>query len=407
MYGAIIRTPGILPVMLSAIVARLPVGAIGLIYVLRTREMTGSYAAGGIVAAAQAVAFGIGSPILGRIIDRRGQTRVIIVSSLVSGLALAGFAALPDGAPLWLAVALASVAGAAVAPLNACQRAIWNEQIEPRLRNAAYALDSVIFELVYIAGPLLLVTGVGAWSLQAAAAAAAASMLVGSLAFAAARLSREWRPHPERTTDRLGALRGGGVRTILLMLALFAISVGAIEIGVAAFAEREGHPQMVGVMLALWGVGSMAGGLVAGHLSPTGDPVRRLVWLMLGLAVATAPIALARDLWAMGVAMTLAGVFIAPALALAFKLLSDISPAGTVTEAQSLTGTAFGVGIAAGAAVGGWVVETSSTTSAFVIAAASMIAAVALLGAAAGTVRPSPRRRPPAAVPAPAQPGSR
>src|SRR4051794_39175180 len=128
-YSEILRTPGILRVLLSSVVARLPVGALGLIYVLRTREMTGSYAAGGIVAAAHAVAYGIGSPVLGRLVDRRGQTAIIPPIAIVSGLALIGFAALPDGAPLGAAVALAALAGATVAPLTACQRAIWNERL--------------------------------------------------------------------------------------------------------------------------------------------------------------------------------------------------------------------------------------------------------------------------------------
>jgi predicted MFS family arabinose efflux permease len=402
-YREILRTPGILPVLLSSVVARLPVGALGLIYVLRTREMTGSYAAGGIVAAAQAVAYGIGSPVLGRMVDRRGQTPVIPVCAVVSGLALAGFAALPDGAPLGLAIALAAVGGASVAPLTACQRAIWNERLAPSTRQAAYALDSVVFEFVYIAGPLLLVTAVGAWSLQAAAATAAALNLGGSFAFAATRLSREWRPHAERSDDRMGALRGAGVRTILLMLGMFAVAVAVIEIGVAAFTQREGHASAVGVMLGLWGVGSMIGGLVAGHLRPQGEPVRRLLWLMGGLAAATMPIALADDLWAMGAAMVVAGLFIAPALALAFSILSDIAPTGTVTEAHTLVGTGFGIGIAGGSALGGWIVEGGTTTAAFATAAVAMVLAAGV----ATRLRPSPPQRPPAPVPAPARPGSR
>jgi MFS family permease len=406
-YREILRTPGILPVLLTSVVARLPVGALGLIYVLRTREITGSYAAGGLVAAAQAVAYGIGSPVLGRLMDRRGQTAIIPPAAIVGGLALAGFAALPDGAPLWSAIALASVAGAAVAPLSACQRAIWNDRLAPATRPAAYALDSVVFELVYIAGPLLLVTGVGAWSLRAAAAVAAALAVGGSLAFAVTRLSREWRPHAERSDDPLGALRGAGVRTILLTLGVFAVAIAVIEIGVAAFTQRAGAPNTVGVMLGLWGVGSMIGGLVAGHLRATGDPARRLAWLMAGLAAATMPIALARDLWAMGAAMVLAGLFIAPALALAFSLLSDIAPTGTVTEAHTLVGTGFGVGIAGGSALGGWMVQHGSTTTAFAVAAVAMIVSAAVLAAGAGTLRPSPRRRPQAPLPAPAPPGSR
>ncbi|HVL95025.1 MAG TPA: MFS transporter [Solirubrobacteraceae bacterium] len=415
MYSQLLRTPGITAVLLTTVVNRLPLGALALILILRTREMTGSYAAGGVVAAAHALGFATGAPLIGRLIDRRGQTAIVLAGSALVAAALAGFAALGDGAPLWAAIGLAAVAGAAYPPVHACQRAIWNEQLAPKLRHAAYALDAIVFEIVYIAGPLVLVTGIGAWSLRAAAVAAGLFAGAGGVAFALTRLSREWRPHAERSDDRLGALRGIGVRTILAALALFAVGVAAIEIAVAGFTERAGAPHAVGVMLGLWGLGSLVGGVVAGRSRPAADPARRLRRLMLALAAATVPTLLARDLWTMGAAMALAGLFIAPALALAFSMLSDIAPAGTVTEAHSLTGTGFGVGIAAGAAAGGWIVDHVSTTASYGLGAAAMLAAALVVAARIRTLRPAPAAtpapRPPAAppapVPVPAPPGSR
>src|SRR5206468_6449741 len=136
-------------------------------------------------------------------------------------------------------------------------------------RHSAFALDSVVFEMVYIAGPLLLITGVASWSLRAAAVVAGLLAGAGAVAFALTRLSREWRPHAERSSDRLGALRHTGVRAILAALALFAVGIAAMEIAVAAFCERHGAPHAIGAMLGLWGLGSMAGGLIAGrHRAP-------------------------------------------------------------------------------------------------------------------------------------------
>ena len=68
MYGEILKTPGVWRVYVASIVGRLPMGALGLLLILRTRDMTGSYAAGGAVSAAYAIALGVAGPLLGRIV---------------------------------------------------------------------------------------------------------------------------------------------------------------------------------------------------------------------------------------------------------------------------------------------------------------------------------------------------
>ena len=55
MYRAIITVPGVRLIYVAGVIGKLPVGALGLLLILRTREMTGSYAAGGLVADPQPV----------------------------------------------------------------------------------------------------------------------------------------------------------------------------------------------------------------------------------------------------------------------------------------------------------------------------------------------------------------
>src|SRR3954453_12096253 len=105
MYGEILSPPGVRRVYAASIVGRLPVGALGLLLILRTREMTGSYAFGGAVAAAYAIATGIAAPVLGRVVARRGQAAVLVPAALASGVLLGAYAALPAGTPVWVAAA--------------------------------------------------------------------------------------------------------------------------------------------------------------------------------------------------------------------------------------------------------------------------------------------------------------
>jgi predicted MFS family arabinose efflux permease len=389
MFLRILRTPGVLPIYLTSYLSRLPAGAIGLLYVLRTRELTGSYGAGGLVSGAFVLALGLGSPLWGRLVDRRGQGRPLVVSGLLNAVAIAAFAALPHGTPLGLAMLVAAAAGATTSPVGACQRAIWQDHLDPALRHGAYTLDSVIFEVVYISGPLVLVALIGAtWSLQAAVVAAALFCGGGTLAFAATRLSREWRPHGDADHGRLGPLRSSGVQTILLTVGLFGLSIAAAEIGLAAFAQRHGVPHAVGFLLALWGIGSMLGGVVVGHLPPPPDRTRRMIGFMTMLAICEVPLVAAGSPVAMGFAITLAGVAIAPGLSLAFQILAEVAPPGTVTEAQSWSVTAMGAGIAVGSAVGGWLVDGPGTRAAFALVVAAGALSAAVLAARRATLHP-------------------
>jgi predicted MFS family arabinose efflux permease len=358
----VFRIPGIKPLYLASILGRLPVGALGLVLLLRTREMTGSYAAGGLVAAGYGLALAIGSPLQGRLIDRHGQGDVLILSSLVSAAALAGFAALSDGSATVVALAIAVVAGAALPPLNSCLRALLAAVIPPDLRHRAFALDATMFELVYIAGPMLIVGVVGAWSLRAAALACAALTLSGTLAFAATRLSRSVTGCPDVAGDLGGPLRTPGVRTLLAATLLFGLYIAGLEVGLAAFAAEQGHRSAVGYLLALSGVGSMIGGLIAASTPAPANAARRLALLLAAMALLSAPMGLVATLPAQALAVAVGSLAISPALSLIFQLTSEVAPEGTVTEAMTWLTSFISAGIAGGSALAGWLIDHADST---------------------------------------------
>ena len=273
----VLRAPGVLSLFLASCVARLPMGALGLLLVLHTQELTGSYAKGGLASGAYAIALGLSNPALARVVDRRGQTLVLRLGAPLAAAAIVVLATLPDGAPLGAIVAAAAVAGAAQPPVGACMRALWPVLLDsPDRRHAAYSMEGALLEVVYICGPVVIVAGIGSWSTRIAMAACAAFLLVGDLAFAANPISRAWRPHAGITRDLTGALRGPGVRVLIAVFVLCGLSVGAVEVAVPAALDATGHRDLTGVMLGLWGVGSMVAGLAIGRLGAAVDPPRRL-----------------------------------------------------------------------------------------------------------------------------------
>src|SRR3954468_15081434 len=119
-YARILRAPHVLALMVSALVARLPIGIDALAIVLFLREKTGSYAAAGIVSAAFALGGGAGAPLSGRLVDRFGHRRVLVPLALLhgAGRALRGGRAAFD-VPVGGLIRAALFAGCPIPPISA------------------------------------------------------------------------------------------------------------------------------------------------------------------------------------------------------------------------------------------------------------------------------------------------
>ena len=314
---SVLGTPAVARLFATSIVARAPLAATGIVVILRTRELAGSYAAGGAAAAAFALALGCSQPLLARLVDRGGQARVLLPGAVVAASALAVFALLPAGTPLALIVATTLVAGSATPPLGAALRTLLPRVMADREHlRAAYALESSAVEITYVLGPLVLAGALATWSTAAAALACAALLLGGTLAFLATPASRDWRPHAGGPTGHglLGAMRSPGVRTLFVLLALMGTTFGAVEVAVPAAAEAGGHRAAAGPLLSLWGLGSMLGGLLAMRLRRPAGPVARLTATMGAMAAGHLLLGLAGDLVVLGALLLAAGLSIAPEL---------------------------------------------------------------------------------------------
>ncbi|HTE60635.1 MAG TPA: MFS transporter [Solirubrobacteraceae bacterium] len=388
---SLLGTPAVARLFATSILARVPLATIGIVAILRTRELTGSYAAGGAAAAAFALASGCSQPLLARLVDRGGQARVLLPGALVTAVALVVFALLPAGTPLPAIMATTLVAGLATPPLGASMRTLLPGVMgSPERLHAAYALESSALEITYVVGPLVLAGALATWSTTAATLACAALLLGGTLAFLATPASRAWRPAaaPPVGHGWLGALRSPGVRTLLVLLALMGMTFGAVEVGVPAAAEAEGHRDAAGPLLSVWGLGSMLGGLLAMRLRRPAGPVARLTATICALATGHLLLGVAGNLVVLGGLLLLAGVSIAPSFASAFGLTDGLAPPGALTEAFAWLGSGIAGGLAAGSALGGWAAEYHGADAALLVAGLAGLTAVAVIATRRGTLTP-------------------
>ena len=367
-------------------VARTPGAATGLVIVLRTKELTGSFAAAGAAAGVHALASAVCAPLLGRLVDRRGQPAVLLASTVVCVVALLAFAALRPGASLAAILPCAVLSGAAMPPVGACLRTLWPALLGSAERvHAAFAMEAAVLETTYIAGPVLIAGAIGAWSTAASAVTCAVLLAGGIAVFITAPASRAWRPGVQ-APGRGGALRAPGVRTLAVIFVLIGVAFGAIEVAVPAAADAAGSPRSAGWLLGVWGLGSFIGGLLAARAPAPADRVRRLCVLLVALACGHVLLALPVDLVVLGALLLLAGGAIAPSFGLAYGLVDGAAPEGTVTEAFTWLTTGIAAGIAAGSAFAGVLAEGPGAEAGFILAACGAAAAAVFAGARRGTI---------------------
>ncbi len=372
-YGALFRVPHVRRLVLSGMLARLPAGMIGLALLLLVRENGGSYAAAGAVSGVYFVATAVGAPIAGRLVDRRGQARILLSRAVIFPVLLLAVCLLAlVEAPLAVVGAAAAAAGGLMPPVGASLRALWPRMFaDAELRAAAYALEASLQEITFIVGPLLVALLTAAVSPVLALGAAAAVGGVGTLALALAEPVRAWRPEEDRQASSvLGALESRGVLTLIGLSAFLGVGFGGTEVGFPAFAEDHGGAELGSIPLSLFAAGSLVGGFVAGA-RVTLPPLRLLrisaVLLALGLAL---PL-LGWSLASMAVLAFIAGLAIAPVVMSAYGLVDAVAVRGTAAEAFSWITTAVFAGFSAGMALGGTLIDAYGAKASFALAVAA------------------------------------
>ena len=383
-YLAVLGLPQARPVLLASLVGRLSTATGPLSVVLFVQEATGSLALAGTASAATALASGLLAPVRGRLVDRYGQRRCLPAMAVAFAAALAGVVAVarPVPAAVTATVGLAAAAGATAPPLGASMRVLWLSLVGqgPRLQTA-YALDAVLDELLFVAGPLL-AGGLATLYRPAAGVLATGGLaLAGTLGLVASPVSRAQATEAGRA-GWAGALSRPGMRTLALSLAGVGAAIGIWEIGLVGAAREAGSAEAASLTLAAWAAASAVGGLWYGSRTWRRSPGRRYLVLLALLVLASAPMAAASSLLALGAVVALVGLVLAPLESSAYVLAAELAPPGTLTESGTWMTTAINVTGAAGLAVAGSLVDRARVQATLAIACACT--ATGLLVALAG-----------------------
>lgn len=353
----------------AQLTARFPNGMMSLAILLHVEQQTGSYGSAGLVLAATSVGQAIAGPITSRWMGVWGMRRVITLTLSVCVVAVLCLALLPLEVPGYMALGM--VAGLSTPPVQAAVRTIYPKLVNSSNLTPLFSLDASLQEIIWVLAPVV-ITLVSTQIGTAEGLLLVAIILVGGGAW--------FILSPEVGRVRIPRSRNALGKVVLKPPVLLATVIGflligacaAVEVGVVATFE---HGSLAaGLVLAVFSAGSLAGGLAFGHI-PIGPwaMARRLLIVTIGLGLTMVML----NVFWLGGTLILAGIGIAPALAVLFAITSASVKFSETAEAFGWAGTGQLIGAAAGSAAAGFLVDVGDWRGAYL--AATIFAAVGLL----------------------------
>jgi MFS family permease len=413
-YRRVLSVPALRQALVLGILVRIPIFAGGVLLTLHVvQTLHRDYGAAGLVSAAATLCIAVSGPWRGRLLDTKGLRRVVLPSLVVMAICWS-IAPFVGYLPLLL---LAALAGLFVVPTFSIIRQAVIAAVPDSDRRTALSLDSVAVEVSFMVGPLV---GVWAATIWPTSWVLFSIEMLGVLAGVGLWLTNPVM-HADRVdtagvdtdgvdtdggntdgvdTDDTADTAGGSLSRrawfgpqFLAMCAAAAattIVLSGCDIAFVAALRGFGKVSLIGPVLAIWGLGSVIGGLVYGIL-------RRSIsaFLLLGgLSAATIPIAFAPGVWPLAALGFLAGMLCAPTITATVDQLSRVVPDAARGEAMGWHGSSMTAGSALGAPVAGLAIDQWGWAGGFVsVSLAGM--AVAAVGAGAtrtGTYRRSRKR---------------
>ena len=386
----VLARPGALRFSAAGFIGRMPMSMFGLGTVLLIASVTGRYGLAGFVAAAGSVGYAACAPQAARLADRFGQRRVLRPLAVFFAAAVAALIGCAlTRAPFWALLITGGLAGASMPSLSSMVRARWSALLgDSPLLHTAFALESVADEMIFVIGPAVVTLLATEVYPAAGVLVAMAACVSGTLLFAAQRRTEPpARNAPPRGTAGPAAAPASGIPAPgLITMAPVYLCLGAmfaaIDLSTVAFAQSRGHKPLAGLILGAYALGSAVGGLGYGSRTWPAPAHRRFAATLCLVVTGTATFWAVPGLTVLALVIFCSGLAISPTFIAGFSLIEQQAPAGRRTEAMAWLTSAIAVGVAAGSAVAGQLIDAAGARWGYAFAAGcgAVAAAACLLG---------------------------
>lgn len=401
-YVEIFRAPGTKSFSAAGFFARLPIAMAPIGIVAMLSQTHGEYWLAGAVSATFALTNAVISPQISRQVDQLGQRAVLIPTTVVSVIAFGTLiAAANQGWPSWT-LFLSALFAATMPSIPAMLRARWTEIFRDRPElNTAFAFESAADELVYIAGASLSVGLAVSLFPEAGMIVSTLFMALGSFAFLVQRSTEPKVRRVDMGANHRSAIWLRPVQIITLALVFVGSTFATAEVSAVAITKELGRPEAASLVIGVYAIGSFMVGLIIGAINPKLALQRQLLIAVGVLALTALPLLIASSsVWLLAFAVFVSGIAISPVFITAFGLIERRVPESMLTEGVTWVMTGIGIGMALGAFVSGWVVDTYGPSNGFWVSVAASLSAVLIIGMGQQsltgdrTVAPLPLRQP-------------
>lgn len=362
-YREVLANSAVRNVLLLGVLVRIPFFAGAVLLALHVvQSLHGSYGQAGALTSIVTLCVAASGPWRGRMLDRFGLRRTILPSIVVGAVCWSIAPFVGYGALL----VLAAIAGLFDIPIFTVVRQAVIAATTEQTRQPALALESVSVEMAFMVGPILGVAAATAWSTTFTLFGMQMALVLAGVVV--------WVRNPPLHSDD-GAEVATVPRREWFRLEFVALCIGAsVAIAVLAGSEltfvsaiREfGAQRWLGVVMAVWGFGSLVGGLVYGALRRS---ISTYV-LLAGLGAVTIPMCFAVGPLSLAVTGLIAGALCAPTLVASIDQLSRIVPEGGRGEAIGWHGAAMTLGNGIGSSLCGVAIDAGGFPAGFAAAAA-------------------------------------
>ncbi len=380
-YRSFLQLPDTRNMLLAGLLARMPVGMMGLSMLLFVREELGSLVQAGVIVGAFFISAAIVAPLIGRLVDRIGPKPPLYVLACIQPIAFLLFIFNIITTKNYVAaIACVMLAGASASPVSVLTRTIWRLRFgqDEALRKMAFTLDSIMVEINFTIGPLLVAVLIALVSPRAAFFVSVGFATIAVGIFLASPALKYWQQiKPEigaAPRHFFGPLTNTGLQKLYVLSFGFAFCLGILEVSYPAYGTVISQPAFGGVLLALNSIGSAVGGLIYGTLKLRASMGRQFAASLAILAVPLLAHAFMQQQIAFAIFAFAAGLAIAPAFTAQIMLVTDMTPPKYATEAFTWSSTCIVSGIGLGTAGGAALIDKFNIGAPFLVGGSVMIA---------------------------------
>jgi MFS family permease len=379
-YAAFFRLPDVVRLLAVVLVARMPIGMMSLALLLHLRALSDSFAFAGGAVGTYLVAMACAAPVIGRIVDRRGPGGILVALGIAQPILLGLLLfAEPLGLPLAAIAPLAALTGASAPPISTVTRTLWRHRFDAdEDRRIAFAIDTVMIEFNFTVGPALIALILLIGTPQAALAVTWIFATCAVPLFLLSPAPRYFRVTRDVERHLLGPLTEPRLLLVYTTTAALTFMFGMIEVGYPGFATALGAPALGGVLIAFCSIGSAVGGFAYGGMHFSASVERQLSRFLLAMVPPLALQAWVSSTWLFALFAFCCGLLIAPSLTALTLLVTRRAPERYATEAFTWLSTCVVIGIGAGMAAAGQLVEAIGAWAAFAVAAVACFVATLL-----------------------------